>query len=181
MHLKNQILTRIDFQNHWIFLLKIEPQTRFLIPFCEWNHCNQKKSARLYNQPETPNGSTQSWVLWDYKSNHNPWSSLTLRLRMFSHTFSDLHTNTTDTHTKSVAVFTEPRTHIFIHKLTSEYKFSHSSVFIRNQTTTQPICWRSGKLQQLSQVFHKTDIQSYLSMHLWVYLLHSALLFHPQH
>jgi hypothetical protein len=72
---------------------------------------------------------------------------------MFSHTSSDHHTDTTDTHTKSADVITEPKARIFIHKITSEYKFLHSGMFIRNQTITQPNCWRSGELQQLNQVF----------------------------
>jgi hypothetical protein len=133
-----------------------------------WRRCvTKKESVRLYNQPETPDGSTQSWVLCDSESNHNPWSSLTLRLRMFSHTFSDLHTDTTDTHAKSADVITEPRTHIFIHKLTSEYKSLHSSVFIRNQTTTQPNCWRNKKFQQPSQVVLQNrhpDLSIYASL-----------------
>jgi hypothetical protein len=127
----------------------------------------KKESVRLYNQPEAPDGSTQSWVLCDSESNHNPWSSLTLRLKMFLHTFSDLHTDTTDTHAKSTDVITEPRTHIFIHKLTSEYKSPHSSVFIRNQTTTQPSCWCSEKFQQPSQVVLQNrhpDLSIYASL-----------------
>jgi hypothetical protein len=86
---------------------------------------------------------------------------------MFSHTFFDLHTDTTDIHAKSADVITEPRTHIFIHKLTSEYKSPHSSVFIRNQTTTQPSCWRSEKFQQPSQVVLQNrhpDLSIYASL-----------------
>ncbi len=73
------------------------------------------------------------------ESKHDFRSSLTLRFTTFSHTFSDLlsdlHTDTTDIHTKSADVISEPRTHTFINKISREHKLPHSSMLIKNQTS----------------------------------------------
>jgi hypothetical protein len=51
---------------------KNRPIIIIIITYRPKSFYNQKESARFYNQPDTPDGSTQSWVLWDSESNHHP-------------------------------------------------------------------------------------------------------------
>ncbi len=92
------------------------------------------------------------------ESNHNPDLLSLLLITIFSHTFSDLHTDTTYTHKKSVDVISKPRTHTSIHKIPREHKLP----------LFQYVHQKSNNYSAKDYA-PKTDRSSYLSMHLPVH------------
>ncbi len=145
-------------------------------------NCNQKESARLYNQTWTPDGSTHSWVLskfwiwpqpliFSHSSFHNVlthilWSS-------HKHNWYSYKIGRCDVRTQN--------SHLYSQNTPWAQASSSFNVLIGNQTYYSAKLLAQRKITTTQPSFHKTDIQSYLSMHLWVLLPYSMLLFHSQH